>query len=285
LGILLAMGLTLRSRSCPCAKCARANRATFWQDCLFAFLASLPRGTLQGCLGAEPTLMRLLMASGGVSDAGALIQAAARLYILGLSSIGHLLLDCLGPRLLRSGAATLSTDGAESPTSLGRCASSLLDEERCAAAGWTARRGGEGQSVPLGNTLRLGLISEDGVVFEDTDAPAFPLREAVNTLAKLYHVEPEVFLDAFQEQGGEGLGSVEELRPATYTRLAAQSMEAAALPGQTSIRRAVRPRTLPSSALFELVQSNWEPSDEAAAAPGEAPRAAGAQAHSKAVRL
>jgi len=280
IGTVLAGYLTLGSGPC--------RRASLLSDAAFCFLASLPRTTLQGSLGSASITGRLLMGVGvGSHGAQTVIAAAARLYILCLSTLGSLLLDALGPRLLLRSGGGSGGDGKR-PAAGGE--TSAAKEAELFRQGWTSRQRAQAGGVGAGaggdtaaaahggNTVRLGLISEDDVLFEDADAPAFPYKEAAQTLSRLYSIDPSVFLDAFQDHTVGALPA-----ESSYTRLphghggGLEAGDGAALSDHAKavVRRVARPSTLPSAGLFEA--------DGGPTAPEES--SSGENPHCKAVRL
>lgn len=112
LGVLLATFLTLRTtkrEECP------FSESTALADALFCFLATLPRATIQGALGAVPVTMRFFQNAGNRSDAQETICLAARLYIVVMSVSGMILLNVLGRRLLEHTAAQRLAEGGYEP--------------------------------------------------------------------------------------------------------------------------------------------------------------------------
>jgi len=283
LGTVLAGYLTLKSGPCSCPRCIKAKQASLFSDAAFCFLASLPRATLQGAMGSVPVTSRLLSGVGvGSQGAQGLIAAAARLYILCLSTLGSLLLDALGPWLLLRGSGGSAIGGEKRP--VGGCETSAAKEAQLFRDGWTSRQraqangsaatGAVSDAIATRNTVRLGLISEDDVLFEDADAPAFPYKEAAQTLSRLYAIEPAVFLDAFQSHAAGAVPADGSYARLPHGRGGLEAGDAPADQAAAVIRRVARPPSLPSSGQFE---ADGGPVAEESS-PGENP-------HSKAVRL
>jgi len=81
------------------------------RDVLFCFLCTLPRASVQGALGSWPLQHRFFSNDPNNDTPRELISKAARLYIICFTCWGSILLEVLGPRLLRS------TMGERLPTS------------------------------------------------------------------------------------------------------------------------------------------------------------------------
>eukprot|EP00931_Biecheleriopsis_adriatica_P048761 TRINITY_DN28172_c0_g1_i3.p1 TRINITY_DN28172_c0_g1~~TRINITY_DN28172_c0_g1_i3.p1 ORF type:complete len:585 (-),score=121.45 TRINITY_DN28172_c0_g1_i3:172-1926(-) len=95
IGVFVAIVLTARARGCECFD-------TAFSDAAFCFLSTLPRATIQGALGAVP-LKQDFFHHGYVNKQPVqeFIFTAARLYILLNSVTGMILLNTLGPLLLK----------------------------------------------------------------------------------------------------------------------------------------------------------------------------------------
>jgi len=103
IGILVCMYVTRGSRICEpgCTDCKAANVRSVLYDAAFCFLATLPRATLQGALSGIPLRKGFFSNSGNGGQAQQLIADAGRIYIPVLAIGGSLVLDLLGPTLLR----------------------------------------------------------------------------------------------------------------------------------------------------------------------------------------
>jgi len=180
---------TATPSSCACPQCRRITSRSVCADAAFYFLASLQRTTIQAYLGSTASARAALLGVLGDPGAQSLMVFAARFYVLVLSSVGALLLDLLGPSLLRAGK-----HGE-------RCESALALEEQLAAEGWTTRqRMMSGNSTVLPRKyFRIGLLSESGAVIESQACPALPLKEAVHKLAQAYMVDAAIFSDVLQK--------------------------------------------------------------------------------------
>jgi len=185
----VGMCLALSAAGCSCPDCRTASKQSFCSDVVFTFLASLQRTTLQAFLGMAGSIHLAFSGVHGSAGAPALAGAAAVAYVLGVSSVGSLLLEVLAPSLLRA--------GSRAP----RCEAAAAREEQLAADGWTARqRTMTGSSAIFPRRFfRIGLVTESGAVIESQACPAVPLKDAVNMLAQAYLVDAAVFSDMVQK--------------------------------------------------------------------------------------
>lgn len=99
-GVSLAMCITRRSRGCELQSFMDLVR-----DSLFCFLATLPRATIQGALGAVPINQRFFHNVYHKDEARHFIFTAARLYIVCFSTCGMIMLNTFGPLLLTASSA------------------------------------------------------------------------------------------------------------------------------------------------------------------------------------
>jgi len=129
LGVLVTTLFTCRCRQCSCDACKHTNVACVFEDALFCFLSTLPRATIQGALGPVPVLKRFFRTDASRAQVKMFICTAARLYIIIMAIVGSVLLDLIGPRLLRSTATKCSARPCEAH----RTAADISDE------GWTAK--------------------------------------------------------------------------------------------------------------------------------------------------
>lgn len=129
-GILFCMYVTRRWRVCSpyCTECKVANRRSFLEDSLFFIVSVLPRATLQGALGSIPLRQKFFAHEEHSHRARVLISDAAQIYIPVLAIVGSLLVDLLGPILLRrsSGKAQRHVEGRNR-------------NRECWASGWMPR--------------------------------------------------------------------------------------------------------------------------------------------------
>lgn len=102
LGIVTAIFITIPLRGCDCIGCKTARHASAPHDILFCFLSSIPRAGLQGALGCVPFAARFFQHHHNRHHAQDFIFTAARLYILSMSVAGMLLLNAIGPRILKT---------------------------------------------------------------------------------------------------------------------------------------------------------------------------------------
>jgi len=193
LATFATMRATLRMRS-QGGSSLQANTACLLNDTAFTCIASLPRGSVQACLGSVSVSGRALSIVGGGGSAHLLIVAAAKLYVLVLSLAGTILLHALGPRFLR-------TPGGPDGLALRRVADSCDTDDTAVRTAqlWSGHEEVPQAESTVGTTLRLGLISEDDVFFEDADTPAFPVREAAQILSKLYHIDKEQLAELVEQ--------------------------------------------------------------------------------------
>lgn len=104
IGVRAVIAATRRWRTCSrgCQVCVRANTRSAIPDTVFCFISSLPRATLQGALAGVPLRKRYFLRSDSGGAAAAQFMAdAGKIYIPLLAIVGSLVLDFLGPRLLR----------------------------------------------------------------------------------------------------------------------------------------------------------------------------------------
>ncbi|CAE8636437.1 unnamed protein product [Polarella glacialis] len=97
IGVSAAIVLTRRERGCEFQ-----NPENTAHDALFCFLATVPRATIQGALGAVPVSQRYFKNFPLSEDARSFIFTAARLYIVCMSVFGMCSLNTFGPCLLRA---------------------------------------------------------------------------------------------------------------------------------------------------------------------------------------
>lgn len=102
IGVLLAMFSTLWCRQCSCNACRTQDESSLLPDSIYYFLSTLPRATIQGALGPVPLMQNFFVDENNRCHAvQVFIANAARLYIVTLGILGSVLLDGLGPRMLR----------------------------------------------------------------------------------------------------------------------------------------------------------------------------------------
>mmetsp|Transcript_34245 Transcript_34245/g.62083 ORF Transcript_34245/g.62083 Transcript_34245/m.62083 type:complete len:317 (+) Transcript_34245:2-952(+) len=94
-GVLAAAFLTRTARGC-----ASQDTKSTMADVVFCFLATMPRATIQGALGAVPDHERFFHDTGQREEAREFIFTAARLYIVCMSVTGMTLLNTFGPAML-----------------------------------------------------------------------------------------------------------------------------------------------------------------------------------------
>lgn len=127
-GVLSAVLLTIKARK------RKLKHAPV--DTAFCFLATLPRATIQGALGAVPIHQRFFQGYSKEHPAQQFIFISARVYIVGLSVVGMTLLNTFGPRLLEMNRDEETSEESE-PGGEDSCAGKEADDVKVVPEGET----------------------------------------------------------------------------------------------------------------------------------------------------